>query len=126
MVFGHQAPVSMVFSRQEYWSGLPFPPQGIFLTQGSNSSLLCLPHWQAGSLPLKLGLLNCKVSLRAKPQWLLGVLVFFFLILLINAPPISRPTLFPVQKTIEKHNRKSSQKAPWKSYSKSEKLGEIL
>ena len=26
--------------------------QGIFLTQGSNSRLLCLLHWQAGSLPL--------------------------------------------------------------------------
>ena len=25
--------------------------QGIFLTQGSNFSLLCLLHWQAGSLP---------------------------------------------------------------------------
>ena len=24
----------MEFSRQEYWSGLPFPLQGIFLTQG--------------------------------------------------------------------------------------------
>ena len=24
----HQAPLSMVFSRQEYWSGLPFPPPG--------------------------------------------------------------------------------------------------
>ena len=24
----HQAPQSMVFSRQEYWSGLPFPPPG--------------------------------------------------------------------------------------------------
>jgi len=23
-----QAPVSMEFSRQEYWSGLPFPPPG--------------------------------------------------------------------------------------------------
>ena len=26
--------------------------QGIFLTQGSNLYLLCLLHWQAGSLPL--------------------------------------------------------------------------
>ena len=26
--------------------------QGIFLTQGSNLHLLCLLHWQAGSLPL--------------------------------------------------------------------------
>ena len=24
----HQGPVSMEFSRQEYWSGLPFPPAG--------------------------------------------------------------------------------------------------
>ena len=26
--------------------------QGIFPTWGSNPHLLCLPHWQAGSLPL--------------------------------------------------------------------------
>ena len=25
---GHQAPLSMEFSRQEYWSGLPFPSPG--------------------------------------------------------------------------------------------------
>ena len=32
-----QAPLSMAFSRQEYWSGLPFPsPEGIFPTQGWN------------------------------------------------------------------------------------------
>ena len=31
----------MGFSRQKYWSGLPFPLQGIFPTQGSN---LCLLH----------------------------------------------------------------------------------
>ena len=24
----YQAPLSMEFSRQEYWSGLPFPPPG--------------------------------------------------------------------------------------------------
>ena len=42
----------MGFSRQEYWSGLPFLLQGIFLTQGLNPHLLCLLHWQAGSLPL--------------------------------------------------------------------------
>ena len=36
-----QAPLSMEFSRQEYWSGLPFPSPRIFPTQGSN---LGLPH----------------------------------------------------------------------------------
>ena len=44
-----QAPLSMGFPRQEYWSGCPFLIQGIFLTQGLN---LCLLHWQADSLPL--------------------------------------------------------------------------
>ena len=27
-IVAHQAPVSMEFSRQGYWSGLPFPPPG--------------------------------------------------------------------------------------------------
>ena len=35
-----QASLSMGFSRQEYWSGLPFPSPGIFPTQGSNPGLL--------------------------------------------------------------------------------------
>ena len=39
----------MEFSRQEYWSGLPFLSPGIFPTQGLNPHLL---HWQADSLPL--------------------------------------------------------------------------
>ena len=34
-----QAPLSMGPSRQEYWSGLPCPLQGIFPTQGSNPCL---------------------------------------------------------------------------------------
>ena len=45
-----QALLSMEFSRQEYWSGLPFPTPGP--TQGSNPHLLCLLYWQAGSLAL--------------------------------------------------------------------------
>ena len=36
----YQALWSMGFSGQEYWSGLSFPSPGIFLTQGSNPSLL--------------------------------------------------------------------------------------
>ena len=30
----HQAPPSMGFSRQEYWSGLPFPSSGDLLNPG--------------------------------------------------------------------------------------------
>ena len=40
-----QASLSMEFSRQEYWSGVPFPPLGILLTQGSSICLLSLLHW---------------------------------------------------------------------------------
>ena len=43
----HQAPLSVGFPRQEYWSGLLFTSLGIFLTQGLSP---CLLHWQAGSL----------------------------------------------------------------------------
>ena len=48
----HQAPLSMGFSRQEYWSGCLAILQGIFPPQGLNLCLLCLLHWQACSLPL--------------------------------------------------------------------------
>ena len=47
-----QALLSMGFSWQGYWSGLPFPPRGILTTQGSNLHQLCLLRWQADSLPL--------------------------------------------------------------------------
>ena len=50
----HQAPLSLGFSRQEYWSGCHFLLQGIFLTQGWNPHLLSLLRWQAGSLLLRL------------------------------------------------------------------------
>ena len=42
----------MEFSRQEYWSELPFPSPWDLPEQGSNPSLLHLLQWQAGSLPL--------------------------------------------------------------------------
>ena len=41
-----QAPLSMGFPSQEYWSGLPFASPGIFPTQGSNLSLLYLLHFE--------------------------------------------------------------------------------
>ena len=34
----HQAPLSMGFSRQEYWSGVPLPPQSLSCLIASNSS----------------------------------------------------------------------------------------
>ena len=49
----HLAPLPTAYSRQEYWSGVPFLFQLIFPTQGSNLHLLCFLHWQMDSLPLK-------------------------------------------------------------------------
>ena len=48
----HQAPLSMEFSRQEYWSGLPFPPPEDLPNPGIEPVPLMSPSLQAGSLPL--------------------------------------------------------------------------
>ena len=48
----HQAPLSMEFPRQEYWSGCHFLLQGIFPKQGSKLRLLYLLCWQVDTLPL--------------------------------------------------------------------------
>ena len=46
-----QAPLSMGFSSKSTGVGCQFLLRQIFLTQGSNPSLLSLLHWQADSLP---------------------------------------------------------------------------
>ena len=43
----HQAPVSMGFSRQEYWSGLPFPSPGVLPNPGIEPGS---PSFQADAL----------------------------------------------------------------------------
>ena len=47
----HQAPLSMGFSRQEYWSGLPFPSPGDLPNPGIE---LGSPAFQADDLPTEL------------------------------------------------------------------------
>ena len=49
----HQAPLSMRFSSQEYWNGLPFPSPWDLPGPGIEPKSLCLLHWQEGSLPLE-------------------------------------------------------------------------
>ena len=39
----HQAPLSMGFSRQEYWGGLPFPAPGDIADPGTESTSLMSP-----------------------------------------------------------------------------------
>ena len=62
-----QAPLSMGFSRQGYWSGLPCAPPGDLPDPGSNLHLL---HWQADSLPLHVAYSVCRsiISLKKKKK----------------------------------------------------------
>ena len=47
-----QGPLSMGFSRQEYWSGLPCPSPRDLPNPWIQPRLLCLLHWQVGFLLL--------------------------------------------------------------------------
>ena len=60
-----QAPLSMGFSRQEYWSGLTYPPPGDFLNQDIKPRS---PALQADSLLMELPGKNITVSVY--PQML--------------------------------------------------------
>ena len=46
----HQAPLSMGFTRQEYWSGLPFPPAGDLLNPGIQPELPLSHQYWLGSI----------------------------------------------------------------------------
>ena len=48
----HQTPLSLGFSRQEYWSGLPCPPPVDLPNPGIKPTSLKSLYWQACSLPL--------------------------------------------------------------------------
>ena len=68
-----QAPPSMGFSRQEFWSGLPCPSPGDLLDPGMEPKNLMSPiYWLAGSLPTStscasgLVLRETKLNLRCK------------------------------------------------------------
>ena len=50
LTVGYQAPLSMEFSRKEYWSGLPFPSPGDLPNPGIKPGSLAM---QADSLPSK-------------------------------------------------------------------------
>ena len=45
-------PISMEFSRQEYWNGLSLPSPGDLPDPGIESMSLSLLHWHVESLPL--------------------------------------------------------------------------
>ena len=78
----HQAPPSMGFPKQEYWSGLPFPSPGIFLgssrprdrTQVSHIAGRCfnlwtlLSHSMAGQMYRQTWLVSLPLSIKLKSR----------------------------------------------------------
>ena len=52
MTIARQAPLSMRFPREEYWSGLPFPPPEDLPNPGIKPLSLASPELQVDSLPL--------------------------------------------------------------------------
>ena len=52
MTVALQGPLSLGFPRQEYWSGLPFPPPGDLPDSGMEPSFLRFLHGQVRSLLL--------------------------------------------------------------------------
>ena len=55
----HQAPLSMGFPRQEYWSGFPFPSPGDLPNPGIEL------HWQADSLLFRVRWLQVKFGFHS-------------------------------------------------------------
>ena len=61
----HQSPLSMEFSRQKYWNGLPFPPPGDLPHPGIEPASLASPalagnilyHWEAQAQSFLVGVL---------------------------------------------------------------------
>ena len=51
-IVAHQAPLSVEFSRHEYWSRLPSPPPGDLPNPGTELTSLCLLYQQVDSLPV--------------------------------------------------------------------------
>ena len=63
-----QAPLSMGFSRQEYWSGLPFRSPGDLPNPGIKPES---PSWHANSLPAELQVRFCiAVSPALHSNWM--------------------------------------------------------
>ena len=59
----HQVPLSMEFSRQEYWSGLPFPSpiHACMLSHFGHVHLFATPWTVACQTPLSVGVLQARI-----------------------------------------------------------------
>ena len=65
----HQAPLSMGFSGQEYWSGLPFPPSEDLPDPGIELEFLKSPVLERHSLPRHMLGSSYESCHRSKAGW---------------------------------------------------------
>ena len=75
----HQAPLSMGFSRQEYWSGFPCPPPGDLPSPGIKPMSLVSPALAGGFFTTS--------AIREAPR--------AFNVILQNSPSSTTPRVFP-------------------------------
>ena len=101
----HQTPLSMGFSRQEYWSGLPFPSPGALLNPGIKSGF---PALQADSLPSEsvctntVGTCGTASNLIMQKLWFMRKTASWCLFRLQNHYPISyERSLYLISRNIE-------------------------
>ena len=66
----YQAPLSMEFVRQEYWSGLPFPPPGDLPHLGTESTSIGPPALAGGFFIIKLPPGTEATHLEGSDDWL--------------------------------------------------------
>ena len=76
--WAHQTPLSMGFIRQEYWSGLPFPPLGDLPDPGikPESPVSCIDrcvlyHWATKETHLKIQFSSVQFSSATQSWWTL-------------------------------------------------------
>ena len=65
-IIAHQAPLSMGFPRQEYWSGLPFPSPGDLLDPGIEPAS---PALQADSFIAELARKPIPSTIGLEKKW---------------------------------------------------------
>ena len=65
----HQAPLSMGFHRQEYWSGLPFPSPEDLPDSGIEPASPVSPALQANSLPAEPSQKGSPINPAFFPSW---------------------------------------------------------
>ena len=86
LTVAHQAPLSMGFSRQEYRSGLPFPLQGIFLTEGWNPGLLHCRQIKQRYSYWSIVALQCCVSFCRPAKWISHVYTYIPSLMSLSSP----------------------------------------